>query len=90
MSRTKQFLSSVLLGFVTILAFLFGEPLFDWAKNGTYQITDKGAEFAIFMGIVLPVVLFLSKKVKNHLLFILVFIVVVVLAALLKNLISAV
>lgn len=53
-----------LIIFSIILAF-FIPIVFEWIQTGSLEITTTGLRNALFFGILIPVVILLSKNIKN-------------------------
>lgn len=53
-----------LIIFSIILAF-FIPIVFEWIQTGSLEITTAGLRNALFFGILIPVVILLSKNIKN-------------------------
>ncbi len=53
-----------------ILGFLFFPILFEWIKDGHFEVSTEKIVMAVTLGIVTPFVLMLSQKIKNSFVFV--------------------
>lgn len=66
----KKVVQSILFGIVFIAAYLFIMPWFSWFKGDGYVITLQDIRHAVIIGIMVSIVMALSKKIKSTWLFI--------------------
>ncbi|SHJ34579.1 hypothetical protein SAMN05444280_11711 [Tangfeifania diversioriginum] len=62
--------------FSIILAF-FIPIVFEWIQSGTLEITSAGIRDALFFGIMVPVLILISKNIKNDYLFVILALVII-------------
>ncbi|WP_073169581.1 hypothetical protein [Tangfeifania diversioriginum] len=65
-----------LIIFSIILAF-FIPIVFEWIQSGTLEITSAGIRDALFFGIMVPVLILISKNIKNDYLFVILALVII-------------
>lgn len=53
-----------LILFSVIIAFLI-PILFEWIQTRTLEITTRGIKDALFFGLLIPFIIFLSKNIRN-------------------------
>lgn len=63
--QMKNILTTILFMIAFTLSFLLFPLIFEWIKTGTYAITTDKIKLAITLGVVVPLVMMLSKKIKN-------------------------
>ncbi|HKJ78514.1 MAG TPA: hypothetical protein VKA10_03220 [Prolixibacteraceae bacterium] len=68
--NTKKLVKWIeLLIFSILLAFLI--PLiFEWVQTGSLEISSNEIQNALFLGIMVPVIMLLSKNIKNDYFFV--------------------
>jgi len=65
-----------LIIFSIILAF-FIPIVFEWIQTGSLEITSAGIRDALFFGIMVPVLILISKNIKNDYLFVILALVII-------------
>jgi hypothetical protein len=65
-----------LIIFSIILAF-FIPIVFEWIQTGTLEIASSGVRDALFFGIMVPVLILISKNIKNDYLFVILALVII-------------
>ncbi len=73
-----------------ITAAIFLQPVYVWLKGGGYQLTKEAVVDGTFFGIVVPALMFLSKKIKSTWLYIPLAICVMLLLVILKKFVFSV
>lgn len=53
-----------LIIFSVLIAFLI-PILFEWIQTHTLEITSRGIKDALFFGLLIPFIIFLSKNIRN-------------------------
>ena len=70
--NTKKLIRWIELVLFSILLAFFIPILFEWIKTGSLEITFDGIQDALFFGILIPVLLLLSKNIKNDFFYVLI------------------
>jgi predicted membrane-bound mannosyltransferase len=75
MKKFAEFIEILLFSFVM---FLFIPEIFGWIFKGTFNITTQDLKDAVFLGVLTPVFIYFSRKIKSDVAFVL-FVIFVVL-----------
>ena len=75
MKKLAEFIEILLFSFIM---FLFIPEIFGWIFRGTFNITTQDLKDAVFLGVLTPVFIYFSRKIKNDVAFVL-FVIFVVL-----------
>ena len=68
--NTRKLVKWVELFIFSILLAFFIPIVFEWIQTGTLEITSAGIRDALFFGILVPLLILLSKNIKNDYLFV--------------------
>jgi hypothetical protein len=63
--NTKNFIYWIQLIIYSVLLAFIIPIIFEWIHTRSLEITTRGIEDALFFGILIPFMIFLSKNVKN-------------------------
>lgn len=67
---TRKLVKWIELFIFSILLAFFIPIVFEWMQTGTLEITSAGIRDALFFGILVPLLILLSKNIKNDYLFV--------------------
>lgn len=80
MKKASTLIKSLLIILFSITVFLFIPVLFDH-ENISAVVSKDNLSHSIFLGILLPGLFFISRKIKNHYVFVVIAILVMVISA---------
>jgi|GEM_PF-2420519 len=83
----KKSIKTFALVVAVILGFVFLPPLFSWMNGKTFEVSALEIRYGIFLGLLTPLLIWLSSKMKSTLLFILLALVIISLGGFLLNII---
>lgn len=83
----KKSLKTFIIVFVVIVLFLLLPPLYVWLKGGSFQISATELRYSIYIAIITPFLMWLSRKVKHNLLFVVLALAIISVGAVILNLI---
>jgi len=83
----KKSIKTFALVVAVILGFVFLPPLFSWMNGNAFEISAMEIRYGIFLGLLTPLLIWLSSKMKSTLLFILLALVIISLGGFLLNII---
>ena len=81
----KKSIITIVLVVVAVALFLFVPPLIVWAKGGAFEVPIQELRFAGLLLILTPLLIWLSSKIKNNLLFVVLAIVIIGIAGFVMN-----
>ncbi len=67
----KKSLKTFLIVLAVILGFVFLPPLYEWMNGEKFEVSMTELRYGIFLGLLSPLLIWLSSKMKSSLLFIL-------------------
>lgn len=83
----KKSVKTFLIVLAVILGFVFLPPFFDWMNGNAFELSMAEMRYAIFLGLLSPLLIWLSSKMKSSLLFIVLALVIISLGGFLLNII---
>lgn len=75
--NTRKLIKWLELVLVSIIMAFVIPVLFNWLRSGSLHVSDSGIANALFFGILIPVLLLLTKTIKNDYFFILIALVLI-------------
>ncbi len=83
----KKSVKTFLIVLAVILGFVFLPPLFEWMNGNAFKVSMLEVRYAIFLGLLSPLLIWLSTKLKSSLLFIILALVIISLGGFLLNIV---
>lgn len=83
----KKSVKTFLIVLAVILGFIFLPPLFKWMDGNKFEISMMEVRYGIFLGLLSPLLIWLSAKMKNSFLFVILALVIIGLGGFLLNII---
>ncbi len=68
--KTRKIVKWIEIFIFSIILAFFIPIVFEWVQTGTLEITSAGIRDALFFGILIPVLILLSKNIRNDYLFV--------------------
>jgi len=75
----KNTLFFILIILISIFSYLLFSSLIDWTGDGKLEVTAKDIRDALILGIIIPTIILVSRKVKNKILIVFLAIVMIIL-----------
>ncbi len=70
--KTNKLVKWIELIIFSVLLAYFIPVIFEWIKTRSFELTTAGIRDALFFGILIPVLMLLSKSIKNDYFFVLI------------------
>ncbi|HPF51893.1 MAG TPA: hypothetical protein PK335_09985 [Draconibacterium sp.] len=83
----KKSVKTFLIVLAVILGFIFLPPFFEWMNGNKFKVSMMEVRYGIFLGLLSPLLIWLSSKMKSGLLFIILALVIISLGGILLNII---
>ena len=73
----KKSVKTFLIVLAVILGFVFLPPFFEWMNGKKFEVSMVEVRYGIFLGLLSPLLIWLSSKMKNSWLFVLLALVII-------------